>query len=197
MIIKQLTRTIALLGVSLVFIGCQTGPEPIDLPKDLRVSSVVSTSARTFDPQTGSTVRWRGDIAVNAPEGTPSDPDQVAYIHDQVEAQLKAKGYQLVGPEAPADFLLQGLIVLGNELNEKQLREVLGFEPGLVASGTQHVKGSLLLMLLDPKTNETQWRSAVQIFVEQQLPEDIRQQRIRFGVASLLHPLPRLNTVSP
>ena len=189
---KHLNRVAALLGATLLISACQTIPQATPLPKELRVTSVVSTSNRNFAPQPGATVRWRGKLAVHAPAGTPSDPEQLSYIHDQVEAQLLAKGYQLVADGQPATYVLQGLIVLGNELNEKALRDILGFEPGLVAAGTEHQKGSLLLMLLDPANNETQWRSAVQLLVTPELAEDVRQERIRFGVASLLRPLPTL-----
>ncbi len=189
---NKLLPKLMLISTALLFTACQTVPEPTPLPKELRVSSVVSTSSRDFAPHPGATLSWRNDIVVHAPPGTPADPDQLSFIKQQLDSQLLEKGYRLVGPGESSDYVLQGLMVLGDKLNEKELRDILGFEPGL-AAGVEHEKGSLLLMLLDPLNNATQWRPAVQIYVSQDLPVAVREERARFGVASLLRPLPSIN----
>lgn len=189
---SRLFRITSLLA-ALLLGACQTESQPTELPRELRYSSVVSTSARTFDPQPGARIRWRSDIAVHAPEGTPPDPAQLAFIRSEVETRLQEKGYAWTADNQSVDYLVQGVIVLGNELNETTLRDILGFDPGLVANDTDYQKGSLLLLLLNPANNQTQWRAAVEILTAAELPDELRRQRVQSGIASLLRPLPDVN----
>lgn len=191
---NRLIRALMLASLTLLASACQTTSATKPLPKELLQSAVVSTNAPGFNPQPGTYIQWRGNIMVHAPENTPADPESLAFIREQIEAQLLAKGYRLAAAGQPADYTLKGLLVLGNDLNEKELRDILGFDPGLVASGTTYQTGSLLLMLTNGSTGETEWRSAVEILAAPDLPVDVRQQRLRYGVASLLRPLPTVAT---
>ena len=190
MITQSLLRK-ALLSLCLLWLaGCQTAPTPAELPRELRSSSVVSTSARSFDPQPGSRIRWRSDIAVHATTGTPDDTTTLTYIRQQLEYRLQDKGYVWVADGQPVDYLVQGLIVVGTELNETALRDILGFDPGLATGDTAYQTGTLLLLLINPDNRQTEWRSAVEILTAPELAEDLRQQRIQYGINSLLRPLP-------
>lgn len=191
---NRLIRALALASLTLLASACQTTSATKPLPKELLQSAVVSTNSPGFNPQPGTHIQWHGNIMVHAPENTPADPESLLFIREQIESQLQAKGYRVTAAGQPADYALKGLIVLGSDLSEKELRDILGFDPGLVASGTTYQTGSLLLMLLNASTGEAEWRSAVEILAAPDLPDDIRQQRLRYGIASLLRPLP---TVGP
>lgn len=180
------------LTATLLMSGCVT-EEPIDkINPALRQSSVVSTSAPDFAPQRGETVAWRDSITVHAPAGQPVSDTVVADLKAKIDTQLVAKGYAFSPAGSQPDYLIHGVIVLGNDLNEHQLRDVLGFEPGLVAHSQNYEKGSLLLMLVDPNKFTTDWRGVVQVFTSLELTPEERDQRFDYIIRSLLRPLPDL-----
>lgn len=187
-------RALALICAGIVLASCQHTQEPDAVAQPLRSFSVVSTSARTFAPQPGARIAWRGELMVHAAEGTPRDPAALQFLREQIDSQLQAKGYQLVAPGMAADYNLQGLLVVGDEINERELGDVLGFNPGLVAEGTPYQTGSLVLVLLNARSQETEWRSAVEILSAPDLPEEARELRLKSGVANLLRPLPTLTS---
>ena len=183
--------TITLLA-SLSTGGCVTEEPVSKINPVLRQASVVSTSNPEFQPKPGDTVAWRDSITVHAPEGVPVPQQMVDDLKAKIDSQLVAKGYAFTHPGQQPDYLIHGLIVLGNELNEQQLRDVLGFEPGLVARNQNYEKGSLLLMLVDPNSFSTNWRAVVQVFTSQELSAEQQEQRFQYIVRSLLRPLPDL-----
>lgn len=190
---KRIALSVAASLTALLLTACVTEPAPQQLDHDLRQSSVVSTSDPNFQPQPGETVAWGGDIAVHRPDGTEVDPAIINTIVSNINTNLKNKGYRFAPQGAQPDYWIQGILVLGNQLNETQLRDVLGFEPGLVAHNQDYQKGSLLLLLVDPNTRSTDWRAVVQVFTAQELPEDVRKQRLEYIIRSLLRPLPTLS----
>lgn len=187
---------IALPGViatmTLLTSGCVVEQPVESINPALRQTSVVSTSAPEFAPKPGETVAWKDSITVHAPEGLSVPQVLVDDLKAKIDSQLVAKGYAFTPIGQQPDYLIHGLIVMGNELNEQQLRDVLGFEPGLVSQGQKYEKGSLLLMLVDPNTQYTDWRAVVQVFTSQELTGEERDQRFDYIIRSLLRPLPNL-----
>ncbi len=159
----------------------------------LRQASVVSTSAATFNPKPGDTVLWADGISVHAPKGVEIDKQLVETLRSEIDSELVAKGYRFAENGTDPTYLVHGVMVLGNELNEKQLRDLLGFEPGLVVNDQKYEKGSLLLLLVNPRSAVTEWRSVVQVLTTGQLEEGQRNARLQYVVHSLLRPLPILN----
>lgn len=182
----------AVMSLSLLSGGCVTEPVEQSTNPALRQTSVVSTSAPEFAPQKGETVAWKDAISVHAPDGLTVPQKLVDDLKAKIDTRLVAKGYAFTPMGQQPDYLIHGLIVMGNELNEHQLRDVLGFEPGLVSSGQKYEKGSLLLMLVDPNTQYTDWRAVVQVFTSQELSDEERDQRFDYIIRSLLRPLPDL-----
>lgn len=172
--------------------ACVTEEPVRQINPALRQSSVVSTSNPEFQPKPGETVAWRDSITVHAPEDVPVPQQVVDDLKAKIDTQLVAKGYAFTHPGQQPDYLIHGLMVLGNQLNEQQLRDVLGFEPGLVARSQNYEKGSLLLMLVDPDSFSTDWRAVVQVFTSQELTTEQQEQRFDYIIRSLLRPLPDL-----
>ena len=188
-------RFVALITVvltSLLSSGCVTEPNATASHPALRQTSVVSTSAPEFQPKPGETVAWKDSISVHVPEGLTVPQALVNDLKAKIDSQLVAKGYAFTPIGQQPDYFIHGLIVMGNELNEHQLRDILGFEPGLVSRGEKYEKGSLLLMLVDPATQYTDWRAVVQVFTSQELSGEQRDQRFDYIIRSLLRPLPDL-----
>ena len=177
----------------LVLSGCDTTSKPNDMPRELRQSSVVSTSTPDFAPQAGATLAWKSDLRVKLSPGVNGDPGMVAFIKSEVDRQLQAKGYGFAPADITPTFHLEGVLIMGDELNETQLRDALGFDPGLVGKDTTYEKGSLLLFLIDPVSLQTKWLAVVQVFAAPDLPADVRQERARFGVGQLMSALPSVN----
>ncbi len=193
----KLLQPIALLKLLLslllivVITGCVTVESPATpFPSELRQTSVISTSLADFNPRHGTTVAWRKPIAVQTNDDTSLSEANVEFITQAIEQALVNKGYRVVTYPQTSDYWLNGLIVLGNDLNESELRNVLGFEPGLVARDQKHEKGSLLLLLIDPRNGLTQWRSAVQILTAPELDDSVRRNRVEFAIRNLMRPLP-------
>lgn len=189
---SRITIPASVLIISLLSSGCVV-EQPVESANPaLRQTSVVSTSAPEFAPKPGETVAWKDSITVHAPEGLSVPQVLVDDLKAKIDSQLVAKGYAFTPIGQQPDYLIHGLIVMGNELNEQQLRDVLGFEPGLVSHGQRYEKGSLLLMLVDPNTQYTDWRAVVQVFTSQELTGEERDQRFDYIIRSLLRPLPNL-----
>ncbi len=172
--------------------GCVTETQTAAPTPALHQTSVVSTSAAKFQPRPGETVAWKDGISVHSPDNITVPQELVDDLKAKIDTQLVAKGYAFTPAGQQADYLIHGLIVMGNELNEQQLRDVLGFEPGLVSHSQQYEKGSLLLMLVDPDTQLTDWRAVVQVFTSDELTNEQREQRFEYIIRSLLRPLPGL-----
>jgi hypothetical protein len=193
-ILARLALACLTLSGLLLSTACVTVKEPAQVTDvKLRQSSVVSTSSANFKPQKGDTVSWQGGISVHAPDGVDITDNLVADLKAKIDKQLVAKGYVFTPQGLAPDYLIHGVIVVGNELNEKQLRDVLGFEPGLVATNQKYEKGSLLLLLVNPNSYSTDWRGVVQVFTAPGLTEQERDQRFDYIIRSLLRPLPNLN----
>ena len=189
---SRLVIPASVLTISLLVTGCVVEQPLESVNPALRQTSVVSTSAPEFAPKPGETVAWKDSIAVHSPEDITVPQALVDDLKAKIDSQLVAKGYAFTPLGQQPDYLIHGLIVMGNELNEKQLRDVLGFEPGLVSQGQKYEKGSLLLMLVDPNTQYTDWRAVVQVFTSQELTGEERDQRFDYIIRSLLRPLPNL-----
>ena len=182
------------LGAILLGSGCVTveSDSVSQLDPYLRQSSVVSTSSPEFAPQPGATVGWDNDLSVHGAEGTDLPVQLVTELKTRIDAELVAKGYAFTPPGVAPDYHIHGLILLGDQLNEHELGDLLGFQPGLVAHGQRYEKGSLLLMLVDPNSFSTNWRAVVQVFTSQELSAEQQEQRFQYIVRSLLRPLPDL-----
>lgn len=166
--------------------------DPAAQNPELRQASVVSTGAPTFNPKPGDTVAWTNGITVHAPEGIEVDQSLLDLIKTNIDKEMTAKGYRFVEANAQPRYLVHGIMVLGNELNEKQLRDTLGFEPGLVVNDQNYEKGSLLLLLVNPYRQSTEWRAVVQVLTSTELTEEQNRMRMQYIVHSLLRPLPTL-----
>ncbi|MAR91725.1 MAG: hypothetical protein CML06_12705 [Pseudomonadales bacterium] len=187
------------LGAILLGSGCVTveSDSVSQLDPYLRQSSVVSTSSPEFAPQPGATVGWDNDLSVHGAEGTDLPVQLVTELKTRIDAELVAKGYAFTPPGVAPDYHIHGLILLGDQLNEHELGDLLGFQPGLVAHGQRYEKGSLLLMLVNPATLGTDWRAAVQVFTDRNLTQEQQQTRFDYLVHSLLRPLPSLEAEQP
>src|SRR3990167_7641353 len=126
-------RHISILFAGIVALaGCDTATTPDSMPRELRQSSVVSTSTPDFAPAPGATLAWKSDLRVKLSSGVNGDPGMVAFIKSEVDRQLQAKGYGFAPADITPTFHLEGVLIMGDELNETQLRDALGFDPGLV-----------------------------------------------------------------
>lgn len=163
-----------------------------ELEIELRRTSVISTSDPGFNPQAGATVAWKDELKVMAADGTPIKQELLDNIKTKIDNNLTAKGYRFSKPGQAIDYWVHGLIVLGNELNEEKLGQVLGFEPGLVSDNKHYEKGSLVLILVNPNNIATKWRGVVQVFTSTELTADERELRLDYIIRSLMHPLPNL-----
>ncbi len=189
-------RLALVIGLLFSLSACVTVEEqPVKAQNpELRRTSVISTSDPGFNPQPGARVAWYNDITVHAPQGEQVPDEVLARIKNNIEANLIAKGFSLApasGTTMP-DYWMHGLMVLGDDLNEKTLGNMLGFEPGLMAHNRNYEKGSLLLILINPRNVNTKWRGAVQVMTDASLSEKERNQRIDFVIHSLMRPLPNL-----
>ncbi|MGB3620382.1 DUF4136 domain-containing protein [Ketobacter sp. MCCC 1A13808] len=188
---KQHVLRLAAPLLALNLLACtQVEVEEPEAVKPLRQASVVSTSSSTFHPRAGDTVSWADGISVQAPDGIDVDEKLIELLRSDIDSEVVARGYKFAPQGSKPTYLLHGVMVLGNELNETQLRDILGFEPGLVIRDQNYQKGSLLLLLVNPITTITEWRSVVQVLTSAELTEKENEARLAYVVHSLLRPLP-------
>ena len=180
------------LSACVTVVEDQPKQPPSALEQELRRTSVISTSDPGFNPQPGARVAWRDGLQVLSSDGKQINPDLKEKIKSHIDRNLAGKGFRFSQPGQPIDYWVHGLILLGDELNEEKLGQILGFEPGLVSQSRNYEKGSLVLILVNPNNPATKWRGVVQVFTSTELTEAERELRLDYIIRSLMHPLPNL-----
>ncbi len=191
--IALLLSALPLLAACVTETVTPTGPAP-----ELSFSSAIATREPGFQPKTGTRLGWTGELVVSAPVNFPVDGELVAYTQQQISSALAARGYTVLPANAAAnaDYLLMGLVLLGDDINDQTLRDKLGFDPGISTGHTGLQKGSVVLLIKDANTRLPQWPAVVQMLLQPELAKDERELRVRKGAEKLVSSLPVL-TAAP
>jgi len=158
----------------------------------LGLSSMVSTRDPNLRVAAGATVSWR-ESAVKVYQNENLDSKAVGRIfRGAIEAAVLERGYQFAAPGDPADFELGFLLALASSLDDDQILRQFGFSPGLQGGAGSNLpeKGTLVVILIDPRSGRSMWRGAIQAFANLGASEAERQQRASLAATKLMRLMP-------
>ena len=187
---QSLLRTLAFCLATIGLIGCNSTPDIEQIPRELKLLTTVSNTSGSFNPDKQDLFSWQSPVELYSEEQNPGSA-QVELVTQELNQQLKQKGYALIDNKHLSHYLLQAVIVYGNSLHDDKLKRIYGIEANLGSAQDDYQRGSLLLAISKP-SGHIVWRGAVQVFTDPTLPADIRQQRLSLAIASMLSNLPAI-----
>ena len=161
-----------------------------DQPVSLGLISIVSTADPRFRVPVGATVSWKESaVKVYLDDRIDSAP-MISLYRSEITSALSDKGFkQVTGPDS--DFELGFLLALPTSLGDEQILQQFGFNPGLQAGGGNRLeKGTLVIILIDPRSGRSLWRGALQAAVDFDANDTARKQRAKLAVDQLIELLP-------
>ncbi|MFC5706551.1 DUF4136 domain-containing protein [Aeromonas eucrenophila] len=172
----------ALLSLTLAALlaGCSTGP----------AAPTVETGTMVVRPADnwtyGTTPRYA--LAEQFQYAGNSAAGWLEPVQQAVSRDLNGKGWQSV-PLDEADVWVAIGVAGSKDMSDGEIFARLGMTPGLQA-GADARKGTLAIMLLDRKTQQTVWSSAIQLASDVPIDDDARSQLSQQLAEQLLGALP-------
>ena len=92
------------------------------------------------------------------------------------------------------DFELGLMLALSSSLDDDQILRQFGFSPGLQGSSENNLpeKGTLVILLIDPRSGTSMWRGAIQAFTNPGATDEQRRQRATSAVSKLIRLMPNV-----
>lgn len=165
---------LALLG------GCSSGPSAPALESGTMVVRPISDWTFGATPRYALAEQYQ--FAGEHAEGW-LEPMQQA-----VSQQLDGKGWRSV-PLEEADLWVAIGVAGGKDISDGEIFSRLGMTPGIGAAASGR-KGTLAIVLLDPRSKKAVWSSAISLASEAAIAEGQRQQLSQQLAAELLGALP-------
>ena len=107
-----------------------------------------------------------------------------------IERQLQQMGFYFVGDSGSADYVVLAAVVLGESKKGKAFEELAQMYPSLEYLSETLEKGTLMMAMSRPGSPLILWRSGLQTFIAEDIPDEQRQQRLHSVVRMLLGTLP-------
>ncbi|MBN1346426.1 MAG: DUF4136 domain-containing protein [Phycisphaerae bacterium] len=169
-----------------VAVGCESTSGPTD---KITIHTDSAPGARI--PPTGK-YSWSSQLG-KLPEGQGIDKAKVGIrVREAVERHLGSKGYELKGVGYQVDFLVAYEVILEGDLDPAALaqRKGYGTEDWGDELGQKYEKGSLVIDVLDPKTNKLIWRGVADAELAVVATEEQKRKRVDEAVKRILQKFP-------
>ena len=163
-----------------------------ELPAELRQFTSVTGKDPKFRPSRPTIVSWSENLRILHDNNIKLEPARVARVENELSTQLSAKGYQIANDSKQTQYYLQAMAALGGSSEQESLGRIVGLSAGLGGHKVHLDKGSLALVIVDKNTRQMMWRSKVQIFTQDSLSVEIKNERLKMAVAELLSELPNI-----
>jgi hypothetical protein len=118
-------------------------------------------------------------------KGAPVD----RLIQNAITKTLTDMGYQQSGQGSQTDFYVGYIAALEESLDDATINKTFGINPGFIVTGNDtanYEKGTLIIDIVNARTNITIWRGALQAEVHFDRSNEERKKRIELAVARLL-----------
>ncbi len=185
------TLLITLLTTLLLTAGCSTtGKDGQDLPLPLNDANVISVTLPGVAVTRDTKLAWYSDIVLIRGEKGYPPPPIIDYTKTVIQDYLQDAGAQFVETPGEADYLVGAAFVADNALSKEEMAQRFRLYPTLL-SHRRYDTGTLVVGLLPPAGGDARWRGAIQIYNDNSLPDEVKRQRVRAGVARLLDNIPR------
>jgi len=115
-----------------------------------------------------------------------------AMLRDSIRDALTARGYRVV--DGPTAYRVSFVAALEGALSDADIDRHFGINPGLPSPGEQspaYEKGTVIIDVSDVDTHKSLWRSAMQGYVNFDLPARERRERIKRVVGMMFGSFPR------
>lgn len=115
-----------------------------------------------------------------------------ALLRESIEAALTARDYRIV--DGAAQYSVGFVAALEGALSDADIDKHFGINPGLPSTGQQgpaYEKGTIIIDVADTDAHKSLWRSAMQGYVNLDLPAGERNERIKRVVNMMFSSFPR------
>jgi len=178
--------------VTLVSASCVT--ETVDSPGSMRFSDTAVIAVQ--DPNVyitqGSTVAWLHDAVNFYQDERLANAPVKALIEKEINRSLLDKELVLVESVNGAKFSIAYTAALESSLDDSAIIRRFGLLPGnsQVPMGDSNIeKGSLIIYMFENRSGDIIWRSASQVGVKFDTPEDERKKRVETVLAEMFQTL--------
>ena len=184
MIIKATPPLLAFLIMISLLSACSSQYGDTDLSRH----AVLTMS----DPQLKITrvtpLTWYADLSIHNIEPSDETFEIAGYIQNLIAHSLINKGFNILADQKVSQYQLVAVAMVGNNEANTKILELFKLFPGLAVKDS-YQQGTLLVAIVDVKQRKAAWRGSVQMFIDPDLPKDIRLERINGSVTRLLDKL--------
>jgi hypothetical protein len=178
--------------VSLASVSCVT--ETVDSPNSVRFTDTAVIAVQ--DPYAyisqGSTVAWLPDAVNFYQDERLANSPMKALIEKAINRNLQDKELVLVESVNGAKFSIAYTAALESSLDDSAIIRRFGLLPGnsQVPTGDSNIeKGSLIIYMFENRSGDIIWRSASQVGVKFDTPENERKKRVETVLAEMFQTL--------
>ena len=168
--------------------SCVTSDAPVSMSSEelMAQSAVVSSYYHRVDYDAGSIFAFWP-----ASRRFVDDPDLdiaaiEALIRKEIAAEMTRKGF-VAGGDSGTELFVRYTLATDGTINDKELNKVYQVSAGLPDSGFRNYpKGTVILDIIDGREKTLVWRGSLQVYVDYDISEKDREERIRTSVGRLL-----------
>lgn len=155
--------------------------------------TILSNSSPGFSVTTASRFAWLlEDVEINKDAPINAKKAQ-EMVRNAIAEDMQMKGLPISPVGSPSDYHVAYTLATESTLDDETLMKRYNISPGVNTSSQAaniYEKGTLLIHIIDAKTRQTVWQSAVQAGIQYDISEDQRRANIRSVVRTMLRNFP-------
>ncbi len=141
--------------------------------------------------QGGCQFNWRSEIIWHQSESLASPrPLGRSDVRRVIEAELKSKGVRFAEPDEAPEYSIVAAILMGDSAPASELQSIVQLYPALRSVSQTLERGTLLVAISYPGSEQLLWRGAVQVFLLEGFSRDEGKSRLEAAVRSLFARVP-------
>ncbi len=186
-------RLFPVIFISLAVASCVT--ETVTTSPAMKFSDTAVVSVQDADNaiSTGSSFAWLPEAVRFYDDARLQDAPVKSLIESEIIKNLEAKKMQPVDSVNGASYVIAYTAALESSLDDAAIIQHFGLLPGrasLPEGDANTEKGSLIIYVINKKSDRVVWRSAAQIGVKFDAPAEQRSARVRQVVAEMFQTFP-------
>ncbi|WP_076539869.1 DUF4136 domain-containing protein [Shewanella sp. UCD-KL21] len=188
MIKKQLLLWVSVLAVLLA--ACTSKPAPdIHAPTSI---TMVTTGDLTTITANAKTFAWHPTMFTVHTNNKLDDEELIRHMRQSITKIMDKKGYSLVDESQFPNIVVGFGMTLESEMSDQEILEKAGLVAGLSTEGVddEFEKGSVLVAVFSPQSQQPIWRVLAQGFTDTDKPVKNREQRFDKLTTMMLSAIP-------